>query len=214
MLLASAGADHSAATVGGNMARRDSGLRTCAHKCLCVVIGLIGTIHAAAAQDRFGVVLMHGKQSAPEQHGPLASAIAIAGFPVELPEMCWSDRRIYDRDYLACLDDIDPALGRLRARGRSERRHCRPQPRRQRRPRLWREKRRQRSSCARPRPSAGSSGDEAADRRRSRPSPQADCRRTRQRAARFADFNGSLAITVTATPASLSELLRLGLRPP
>ena len=101
----------------GIMARRDSGLADMRAQILCVVIGLIGTIHAAAAQDKFGVVLMHGKQSAPEQHGPLASAIAIAGFPVELPEMCWSDRRIYDRDYLACLDDIAPALGRLRARG-------------------------------------------------------------------------------------------------
>ena len=57
---------------------------------------------------------MHGKQSAPEQHGPLASAIAAAGFPVERPEMCWSGRRIYDRDYLGCLRDIDSAIDRLR----------------------------------------------------------------------------------------------------
>ena len=34
---------------------------------------------------------------------------AAAGFPVERPEMCWSGRRIYDRDYLDCLRDIDSA---------------------------------------------------------------------------------------------------------
>ena len=84
---------------------------------LGLAVALTGAMSAAAAQDRVGVVLMHGKQSAPEQHESLASAIAAAGFPVERPEMCWSDRRIYDRDYLACLRDIDPAIGRLKRRG-------------------------------------------------------------------------------------------------
>jgi pimeloyl-ACP methyl ester carboxylesterase len=72
---------------------------------------------SASAQDRLGVVLMHGKQSAPEEHGPLAEATTAAGWPVERPEMCWSRRRIYDRPYLECLRDIDIAIERLKARG-------------------------------------------------------------------------------------------------
>jgi pimeloyl-ACP methyl ester carboxylesterase len=82
-----------------------------------VAVVLTAAMSVAAAQDRIGVVLLHGKQSAPEQHEPLASAIAAAGFPVERPEMCWSGRRIYDRDYLGCLRDIDSAIDRLRQRG-------------------------------------------------------------------------------------------------
>jgi pimeloyl-ACP methyl ester carboxylesterase len=80
-------------------------------------LALTALASSAAAQDRLGVVLMHGKQSAPEQHTPLADAITAAGFLVEPPEMCWSGRRIYDRSYLDCLRDIDAATERLRQRG-------------------------------------------------------------------------------------------------
>jgi pimeloyl-ACP methyl ester carboxylesterase len=73
--------------------------------------------NVAHADVRFGVVLMHGKQSAPDEHAPLAEALAAAGYPVERPEMCWSARRIYDLAYLQCLGEIDAALDRLRRRG-------------------------------------------------------------------------------------------------
>ena len=191
------------------MARRDSGLSGMRAQILCVVIGLIGAIQAAAAQDKFGVVLLHGKQSAPEQHGPLASAIAIAGFAVELPEMCWSGRRIYDRDYLACLDDIAPAVGRLRARGAA--------------------------SVVIAGHSLGANAALAYGGRNAvkgivalapghlpevlamRPPIAADLDRARRLIAegrgnepvRFADFNGSLAITVTATPAAYLSFFAL-----
>jgi pimeloyl-ACP methyl ester carboxylesterase len=69
------------------------------------------------AETRFGLVLMHGKQSAPDEHTPLADALAAAGYPVERPEMCWSGRRIYDRSYLQCLAEVDAAIERLRRRG-------------------------------------------------------------------------------------------------
>jgi len=78
---------------------------------------LIGLTLPAAAEEKLGIVLMHGKQSAPDQHGPLADAIAAAGYPVERPEMCWSRRRIYDRPYLECLREVDAAIERLKARG-------------------------------------------------------------------------------------------------
>ena len=72
---------------------------------------------AAGAEVQFGVVLLHGKQSAPEEHEPLANAIGNAGHLVERPEMCWSGRRIYDQPYLACLREIDAAFQRLQRRG-------------------------------------------------------------------------------------------------
>lgn len=74
---------------------------------------------AALAEARLGVVLLHGKQSAPEEHAPLADALAAAGHLVERPEMCWSAQRIYDRPYLDCLREIDVAIERLRGRGAS-----------------------------------------------------------------------------------------------
>lgn len=71
----------------------------------------------AFAADQLGVVLMHGKQSAPGEHQSLAAAIAEAGFVADVPEMCWSARRIYDRPYAECLRDIDTAIARLKQKG-------------------------------------------------------------------------------------------------
>src|SRR5688572_9160469 len=86
---------------------------------LAIAIALISLSPptSSSAQDKLGVVLMHGKQSAPDQHGPLADALVAAGFLVERPEMCWSARRIYDRAYLDCLLEIDAAVDRLKSRG-------------------------------------------------------------------------------------------------
>ncbi len=65
-----------------------------------------------------GIVLLHGKQGDPAQFGRgLATAFEAAGFPVDRPEMCWSQRRIYDEAFLDCLNDIDAAFARLRQRG-------------------------------------------------------------------------------------------------
>jgi pimeloyl-ACP methyl ester carboxylesterase len=82
-----------------------------------LIVALTAMTASVRAADRIGVVLMHGKQSAPAEHEPLATAVATAGFLVERPEMCWSNRRIYDRSYLDCLRDIDAAIRRLKERG-------------------------------------------------------------------------------------------------
>ena len=74
----------------------------------------------AHAQHAIGVVLMHGKQSAPGEHDDLAGALVSAGYAVERPEMCWSNRRIYDLPYLDCLREIDAATARLKSRGATE----------------------------------------------------------------------------------------------
>lgn len=80
---------------------------------------LIGVAFAlpAAAQPRVGVVLLHGKQSTPERMQRLADVLTGAGYAVDRPEMCWSERRIYDLTYLDCLRDVDAAVARLRAVG-------------------------------------------------------------------------------------------------
>ena len=70
-----------------------------------------------ASADQIGVVLMHGKQSAPEEHLSLATALADAGIVTDVPEMCWTARRIYDRAYGDCLREIDAAIARLKRKG-------------------------------------------------------------------------------------------------
>src|SRR5262249_15240778 len=71
----------------------------------------------AGAQERIGVVLLHGKTGLPQQMTALAATISSHGFLAETPEMCWSRNRIYDRPYLDCLREIDAAADRLKARG-------------------------------------------------------------------------------------------------
>ena len=71
----------------------------------------------AIAAEQIGVVLMHGKQSAPEEHVSLGTALANAGFVTDVPEMCWTARRIYDRTYGGCLREIDQAISHLKQKG-------------------------------------------------------------------------------------------------
>ncbi len=70
----------------------------------------------AKAEERVGIVLIHGKNGLPQQLTPLAVTLAEQGYLTEQPEMCWSRQRIYDRLYLDCLDEIDAAVDRLSAR--------------------------------------------------------------------------------------------------
>ena len=71
----------------------------------------------AAAFQRVGLVLLHGKTGAPTQFADMASMLDETGYGVEAPEMCWSARRIYDRPLKDCFADIDAAVDRLRADG-------------------------------------------------------------------------------------------------
>lgn len=72
----------------------------------------------AAAADRLGIVLMHGKQGQPDKAiTGLASALASEGYAVATPEMCWSKRRIYDQPYPSCVAELDKAVESLRADG-------------------------------------------------------------------------------------------------
>ncbi len=71
----------------------------------------------AAAFDRIGVVLLHGKTGTPDQFETVANTLIEAGIPVETPEMCWSAGRLYDAAFADCMEDIDTAIGYLRQDG-------------------------------------------------------------------------------------------------
>ena len=67
--------------------------------------------------ERFGIVLLHGKTGMPSQFSLLAADLTDLGYLVETPEMCWSARRIFDRSFSGCLEDVDAAVARLKADG-------------------------------------------------------------------------------------------------
>jgi pimeloyl-ACP methyl ester carboxylesterase len=73
-------------------------------------------------QPKTGIVLMHGMRSAPGDAtlGGLHTALLNAGYLVDLPEMCWSNRRVFDESFLDCFADIDAAIARLKAQGATQ----------------------------------------------------------------------------------------------
>src|SRR5690348_5253828 len=80
----------------------------------------------AAAQQRIGIVLLHGKLGMPlgttsgraETFGAgLIAALRNAGYLVVAPEMCWSRRRGFDKTYPDCVAEVDNAIAQLKAQG-------------------------------------------------------------------------------------------------
>ena len=84
---------------------------------LLALVVIATAILPAAAFERIGIVLLHGKTGMPSQFTVLAADLQDLGFPVETPEMCWSARRIYDRSFTDCMKDVDAAIDRLKADG-------------------------------------------------------------------------------------------------
>src|SRR6185369_3439731 len=72
---------------------------------------------AAPAPTPLGIVLLHGKKGSPLYLAPTKAALTARGYLVSTPEMCWSDRRLYDRVYPDCLTEIDAVVADLRQRG-------------------------------------------------------------------------------------------------
>jgi len=89
------------------------GLATFAFACLVILHGFT----EARAAGGIGIVLLHGKTGMPGQHAKLAAALTAAGYAVEMPKMCWSRDRIFDKPYAACIGELDAAVARLRAGG-------------------------------------------------------------------------------------------------
>ncbi len=71
----------------------------------------------AAAAQRVGLVILHGKTGSPTQFAGMTGMLDESGYGVETPEMCWSARRIYDQPLDQCFADIDAAVARLKADG-------------------------------------------------------------------------------------------------
>ena len=69
------------------------------------------------AAPPLGIVLMHGKNGPPRYLAGIKTILEDHGYLVATPEMCWSDKRMYDRDYADCLTEIDAAVTDLRRRG-------------------------------------------------------------------------------------------------
>ena len=93
-----------------------------------IFIALTFLTIAAQADDKIGIVLMHGKQGAPLGSSPIGSNrqpiggrliddLKSAGYLVEAPEMCWSGRRGLDHTFDQCLREVDEAIDKLRLRG-------------------------------------------------------------------------------------------------
>jgi esterase/lipase len=70
-----------------------------------------------AASADVGVVLMHGKWGAPRGMVLLAGDLASRGYLVSNAEMPWSEKRLYDVDYPAALEEIEQQVSDLRAKG-------------------------------------------------------------------------------------------------
>jgi dienelactone hydrolase len=94
------------------------------------LLALMGTLFASSARadGKIGIVLMHGKLGSPlgatslvgnrtPIGGRLVADLKSAGYLVATPEMCWSDRRGFDKPYEECLTEIDAAIADLKKHG-------------------------------------------------------------------------------------------------
>src|SRR3954469_20041937 len=72
---------------------------------------------ALPASARIGVVMLHGNGSNGLQFSPMVGLFDEANFGLQTPDMCWSDRRQYDKPPLDCMADVDRAVARLKADG-------------------------------------------------------------------------------------------------
>lgn len=72
---------------------------------------------AGQAEDKVGLVYMHGKLGMPTGHINFRTFMESKGFLVSTPEMPWSKSRVYDKPYSQALDEIDATVADLRAQG-------------------------------------------------------------------------------------------------
>ena len=91
------------------------------------LVALCAFAPPAAAQQRIGIVLLHGKLGgalgmATNARGDafgshLIMSLRNAGYLVATPEMCWSRRRNFDKTYPDCIAEVDSAIAQLKAQG-------------------------------------------------------------------------------------------------
>lgn len=78
---------------------------------------VLGAVSAAYAEDKIGVVFMHGKLSPVTAHKSFRDSLESKGFLLSAPEMPWSKNRKFDKPYGEALNEIDAAVADLRAKG-------------------------------------------------------------------------------------------------
>ena len=93
--------------------------------CIAAVLACLTCAPGIAAPSDVGIVLLHGLDGQPlgssgTEGGGLVGGLRKAGYRVDTPEMCWSNRRIYDHTFTDCFADIDAAIARLRAQGATQ----------------------------------------------------------------------------------------------
>ncbi|MBT3305728.1 MAG: hypothetical protein HN377_04525 [Alphaproteobacteria bacterium] len=74
----------------------------------------------AEAEEKIGVVLMHGKRGTAMERSPvgkLAYQLEIAGFLVATPDMPWHRNRWLTKDYEQSMEEIDSVVADLKSRG-------------------------------------------------------------------------------------------------
>ena len=83
---------------------------------LLLAAGLISG-GGAKAQDKTGIILMHGKAGSPEHLRNLAADLTHAGYLVVTPEMPWSKARGYDETLQEAHGDIGNLIAGLKKQG-------------------------------------------------------------------------------------------------
>ena len=93
-------------------------------RCLAILIILVLPLSnmsfQAAAGEKVGVVLMHGKSGRVREKSPIGKlkhALEVADFIVVAPDMSWSRSRGFDRTYAESMAEIDKAVAKLKDKG-------------------------------------------------------------------------------------------------
>src|SRR5437868_7481522 len=87
------------------------------NKLLAAAAAAVVMASFSPADARIGVVLLHGNLAGGLQFSPIVGVFEEAGFGLQTPDMCWSDRRQYDKPPRDCMADVDRAIGRLKEDG-------------------------------------------------------------------------------------------------
>lgn len=66
---------------------------------------------------KIGVVLMHGKGGDTQWVAPLASSLRSAGVKVDIPNMAWHRKRIYDKTFDEAMAEVNNYVSRMKSEG-------------------------------------------------------------------------------------------------
>lgn len=97
--------------------------RRAVHACLAATLAVCGVLAAplsAAAQERIGILMLHGKNpgSAQDPHfSPIKARLEAEGWLVQLPDMPWSRTRYLEGTWDAAMQEMTVYVQALRSQG-------------------------------------------------------------------------------------------------